>query len=131
MLFCSQSGGREVRLCERICPRLQNFECLSGRRMALLLPFLAYMQSLKRPSLTSSQAVHAVRTKAVVNMWLGSQSHFSPCVIRVILPQTLNATVFTKISRLQLFSLLICASYRHVFQIVTEVLEIIRPFSIE
>lgn len=78
MLFCSQSGGREVRLCERIYPRLQNFECLSGRRMALLLPLLAYMQSPKRPSLTSSQAVHAVRTKAVVNMWLGSQSHFSP-----------------------------------------------------
>ena len=25
MLFYSQSGGREVRLCERICPRLQNF----------------------------------------------------------------------------------------------------------
>ena len=130
MLFCSQSVGREVRLCERIRPRLQNFECLSGRRMALLFPLLAYTQSPKRPSLTSSQAVHAVRTKAVVNMWLGSQSHFPSCLIPVILPQTPNATLFTKISRLQLFLLLICASYRQIFQIVTEVLEIIRPFSV-
>ena len=57
-------------------PDFKTFECLSGRRMALLLPLLAYMQSPKRPSLTSSQAVHAVQTKAVVNMWLGSQATF-------------------------------------------------------
>jgi hypothetical protein len=82
-----------------------------------------------QPYKQSSGACSANQSCGEHVAWLAS--HFSPCLIRVILPQTLNATVFTKISRLQLFSLLICASYRHVFQIVTEVLEIIRLFSIE